>query len=399
MRILKFVGAFLGTLLLILLLTFGFNTKALFVLFENSDDLQEGQEWVARTTSLKTLTDYIGLHPERVAVVSRSAVNPDTSIRYSADVPHTMGTLSNFFLITTYARLVEENLINPNELIPLSETGRFQLPYIDHSHHETVKAVLADQGVLTPQNKVPLENLVQSAIIYNDLAISDFLYYKLGIEAIRETYRLLNIQSTDLPLPFSGLYITLSPALHNASFDTHFASLRKLSEKAFRDKVLVATKKYLQNKPFHRKVNAVFNEQQGLGIQFKQRRDVLALFPKSTAGELSRLVLAVQQEKLISPAISQRVWELLDWPFERQNINSEFKYYGALYDSRLGLLAGIDFGASTYSGEPFAQAVFFDSLQVAFWFHMSSNLMHQDYQRRLMWDPALRSATLQEISK
>ncbi|HET6528864.1 MAG TPA: hypothetical protein VFG39_08965, partial [Balneolaceae bacterium] len=241
--------------------------------------------------------------------------------------------------------------------------------------------------------------LVQSAIIYNDLAISDFLYYKLGIDAIRETYRLLNIRETDLPLPFSGLYITLNPALHDTSFTARFASLRKLSGKAFRDTVLTAAKKYQQNESFHRKVNAVFNEQQGLGIQFRQRRDVLTLFPKSTAGELSRLMLAVQQKELISPEISGRVWELMDWPFERQDITSEFKYYGAIYDSRLGLLAGIDFGASVYSGEPFAQAVLFDSLQVAFWFHMSSNLMLHDYQRRLMWDPALRSVTLHEINK
>ncbi|HET6528220.1 MAG TPA: hypothetical protein VFG39_05670, partial [Balneolaceae bacterium] len=155
MRILKFVGAFLGTLFIILLLTFGFNTQAVFVLFKNSDDLQEGQEWVIRTTSLKTLTEYIGLHPKRVALVSRSAVNPDTTIRYSADVPHTMGTLSNFFLIATYARLVEEDLINPDELIPLAKVNRFQLPYIDHSHHETVKAVLAEQDLITPENKVP----------------------------------------------------------------------------------------------------------------------------------------------------------------------------------------------------------------------------------------------------
>lgn len=399
MRILKFIGAFLGTFLLIFLLTFGFNMQALFTLFENSDDLQEGQKWVSKTTSLKKLTEYIGKQPERVAVVSRSAINSDTTIHFSADVPHAMGTLSNFFLITTFARLVETDSINPNELISLSKVDQYQLPFIDASHHETAKSVMADQEIITPENKVPLQSLVQSAIIYNDLAISDFLYYKLGSDAIHKTYQLLNTGSTDLPLPFSGLYITLSPALNNASFDAHFTSLRELSKSTFRDKVLTAAKKYIENEQFHETVNTIFNDQQGLGIQFRERRDILTLFPKSTAAELSRLMLQVQQKKLISPAVSQRVQELLNWPFERQSLNNDFKYYGAIYDSRLGLLNGIDFGASTYSGEPFGQAVLFDSLQIAFWFHMSSSLMHQDYQQRMMWDPALRAATLHEISK
>ena len=89
----------------------------------------------------------------------------------------------------------------------------------------------------------------------------------------------------------------------------------------------------------------------------------------------------------------------MDWPYERQSLNSDFNFYGAIYDNRLGLLNGLDYGASTYTQEPFGQALFFDSLQVAFWFHMSSNLMHQDYQQRLMWDPALREATLKEINQ
>lgn len=398
LRILKFLGAFLGAFLLIFLLTFGFNLQALFTLFDNSDDLQEGQQWVAKTTSLKSLTEYIGLHPERVAVVSRSAVNADTSIRYSAEVPHTMGTLSNFFLLATYARLVEAGSINPDELIALSEIAYYQLPYIDDSHHENAVEALENQDAITDNGAAALEDLVQATIIFNDLAISDFLFYKLGLNAIQETYALLNIQHIDLPLPFSGLYITLNPALHNTTFDKRFAYLNGLPEAAFRDKVLNNTQKYMQNEQFHQKVNKVFREQQGLGIQFRERRDMLALFPKATAGEFSRLMLQLQQKKLISSTVSHHLRQLMDWPFERQDIDTEFKYYGAIYDNRMGLLSGIDFGASTYSNEPFGQAVFFDSLQIAFWFHMSSSLMLQDYQQRLMWDPALRAATRREIN-
>ncbi|WP_440999133.1 serine hydrolase [Fodinibius sp. SL11] len=399
MRILKFIGVFLGTLILIFFIVFGFNLNALKTLYNNSGDLQEGQQWVSKATSLKGLTQYIGSNPQHATIVSQSVTNPDTTIAYGADKSRTMGTLSNLFLITTYGRLIENGQIDPNELIPLEKTDRFQLPYIDASHHDDAKSVLKNKDAVTNEGKVPLNELVQTAIIYNDLAISDFLYYKLGQKAINETFNLLDLQSTDHPLPFSGLYITLHSDLSNNTFDTHFEKLLALSEDEFRSKVLKNAERFKTDDDFNKRVTKLFEENQGLGIGFKERRNILTLFPKSTGEELSTLMVKLEQNELISTPVSKRVKDIMDWPYQEQGLNNDFKYYGALYDNRLGLLNGIDYGASVYSEEPFGQAVFFDSLQVAFWFHMSSNLMHQDYQQRLMWDPALREATLKEISK
>lgn len=395
MRIFKFIGVFLGTLMAVFFLVFGFNLDALKTLYNNSGDLQEGQEWVSKATSLKGLTQYIGSNPQHATIVSRSVTNPDTTIAYGADTPRTMGTLSNFFLITTYARLVENGQLDPNEMVLLDKTDRFQLPYIDASHHNDAKSVLN----LTEAGKAPLNQLVQTAIIYNDLAISDYLYYKLGQEAIIKTIELLDLESTDQPLPFSGLYISLHPDLSKQKFDAHFEKLLALPRDDFQNKVLENAERLRTDDDFYRRVTQLFEENQGLGIGFRERRNILTLFPKSTGEELSNLMVQLERNKLISPSVSKRVKDIMSWPYQEQGLNNDFKYYGALYDNRLGLLNGIDYGASVYSEEPFGQAVFFDSLQVAFWFHMSSNLMHQDYQQRLMWDPALRKATLQQISK
>ena len=399
MRILKFVGAFLGTLVLVFFLVFGFNLDALYTLYENSGDLQEGQQWVSKATSLKGLTEYIGEQPAHVSMVSRSVTNPDTTIAYGPDKPRTMGTLSNFFLIATYARLAEEGSLNPDTKVSLDSVDYYQLPFIDASHHEDAKTALSNRGVITDDNNVSLHELVQTMIIYNDLAAADFLYKKLGRSAINKTMQQLNLRHTDNPMPFAGLYISLHPGLADTTFETHFNRLSQQSDSAFTTSVQANQDRFLNDEQFHDRVINLFEEQQGLGIGFVERRNILALFPKSTADELSQLMVRLQQESLISPKVSKRIKKLMDWPYGEQSLNSDFKYYGAIYDNRLGLLNGIDYGASVYSEEPFGQAVFFDSLQVAFWFHMSSNLMHQDYQQRLMWDPALRTTTLQEIAK
>lgn len=394
MRILKFIGAFLGTLLVVFFIVFGFNLDALTTLFKNSEDLQEGQEWVSKTTSLKGLTEYIGENSEHTAVVSRSVTNPDTTIAYGEHERHTLGTLSNFFLITTYVRLVEDGKVNPAESVALNEVDHYQLPYIDASHHEDAKNALNSTA-----GSAQLQDLIESMIIYNDLAAADYLYQKLGADAIAGTYQLLELQHTDAHLPFAGLYITLHPNLTGNNFSTHFEELKKLSRDELRDQVLTNFERFMNDEKFHDEVINLFQKTNGLGIGFTERRDILSLFPKSTAGELSQLMMKLEQNKLISEAVSKGVKNIMDWPYAEQGLNNDFKYYGAIYDNRLGLLNGLDYGASVYSEEPFAQAVFFDSLQVAFWFHMSSTLMYQDYQQRLMWDPALRTATLQEINK
>lgn len=61
-------------------------------------------------------------------------------------------------------------------------------------------------------------------------------------------------------------------------------------------------------------------------------------------------------------------------------------------------MSGIDFGTSIYDGHTSAQAVFFDKLPVAFWLHLSANHMQEDYQQRLIWDPALYETTINEIT-
>lgn len=399
MRILKFAAAFLGTFLLIFLIVFGFNMNALFTLFENSGDIQEGQEWVANTKSLKGLTEYIAAQPERVSIASLALDNPDSSILYNEHTPRTMGRLSNIFLAIDYAWLVETGQLNPYERVPLSNISRRQLPYIDASNHRDAIEWLRENGKVSDLGSVSISDLVQVAIEYSDLAAHDYLYSNFDKRRLEDLIDALGMDETESPLPFSGLYITLHPGLHNTTFEARMDTLSSLSRTAFDSLVVHNFTRFTWDREFQLRVKEQFREDEGLGIGFKEMRDALALFPKTTASDMAGLMKKIYEGNAVSKAVSARVREILSWPLKNSRLRQDFRDYGAIYDSRLGMAAGIDYGSSTYSGEPFAQAVLFDDLQVAFWFHMSSNLMQQDFQQRLIWDPALRKATVQEIQK
>lgn len=399
LRILKFIGAFLAAFLIIFFIVFGFNMDALFTLMENSEDIQEGQEWVAKTQSLKGLTEYIGRQPERVSVASIAIDNPDSSILYNEHAPRTMGVLSNIFTVIEYARQVETGELDPNEQVPLSEVDHFQLPYMDASNHSTAVDQLEERELISDQNTVALADLVQVSVEFNDLAAADYLFFRFGKSQLDSLMGRLHIEETESPLPFSGMYALMKPDLYNMDVQQRMDSLSSMSRETFDSLAIAAAEKIAENETYREQVFSEFRRDEGLGIPFARQRDLLDFFPKTTALEMANLMKSIQQEELISAGVSGRIKEIMSWPLKSSRLQSDFSSYGAYYDSRLGLVNGIDFGASTYSNEPFAQAVFFDDLQLAFWFHMSSNLIHQDFEQRLIWDPALREATVNEIRK
>lgn len=399
MRILKFAGVFLVTLIVVFFIVFGFNLKGLFTLLDNKEGLQEGQEWVAKTSSLEGLTEYIGAQPEHVSIASIAIGYPDSSILYNEHTPRTMGRLSNLFLAIEYLRRMEQDKTDLQNKVDLDEINKFQLPYINSSNHDNALSALAGEDKIAEDGTVALSDVIRIAVEYNDLAASDYLLMSLGRQSMDKLMDELEIAETESILPFSGLYITLHPFLHDRSYRQHADSLSLLSRMEFEDLVWQTTREFAGDPAFREQVKAAFEEHTGLGIQFTRERDLLNFFPKTTAHEMVSLMRRIQQERLISKRVSQHMKEIMGWPLNSKRLSRDLKSYGAIYDNRIGMVNGISFGVSSYSDTPFAQAVFFDNLPVGFWFHMSSNLMHQDYKQQLVWDPALRKATIQQIQK
>lgn len=399
MRILKFIGVFLATLIIVLILTFGFSFDTLVQLFENRDGIQEGQEWVAKTFSLKGLTEYIGAQPERVSLASLNVKNPDSSLLYNEHTPRTMGTLSRVFLITEYVRQVEQQKISPRTPVSLDKLEIYQLPYINASNHSNALSALNDRNQISDNRMIAMDNLVRIAIEFNDIAATDYLLVSLGPTAIEQLMDKLEMKETESVLPFFGLYIILNPHLYDETFDDRMNSLSQLSRVEFEELVWETAYRYIEDERFQQRVRNLFDEKNGLGIKFTEARNALDFFPKTTAAEMSDLMIQIQQETLISRQVSKEIKDLMDWPLDTEELKKQLKAYGAMYDSRMGMANVIDFGVSARTGKSFAQAVFFDDLQVAFWFHMSSGLIHQDYGQRLIWDPALRNATENQIRR
>jgi hypothetical protein len=394
-RALLFFLSFVAVAIIIYAMAIIPNFNAFKTLFQNAEGMSEGSEYVANTYSLADLTGFIGNKPEHVSIVSISVDEPDSNLYYEENSPRTMGSLGNLILLYAYVQAVESAQLDPNEDLQLAELSRFRLPLISQNAHDGA----SEQLVTEESPTFTLEDAVHAMVEFNDLVIADFLWAKLGEPALKASLRelkdSLNLKVTELPLPNAALYMAIAePASFVPDYSPKNNSLRTDStlRVAFHSQVLENFYLKTAKDEQFSAVQAAFKENR-INQNFMRERDALALFPQTTAFELAQIMRFLLLDDRLDTKLQTRVLNALGWPNGSTTVARSFESYYAQYDSRMGLLSGVDFGTSIYTGEQRIQVVLFDEIPVAFWHHMSANHMQEDFQQRLIWDPALFQTT------
>ena len=371
------------------------NFTAFKTLFQNAEGMSEGSEYVANTYSLVDLTRFIGNKPEHVSLVSISIDRPDSSLYYQENRPRTMGSLGNLILLYAYAQAVESSQLDPNEELSLEEISKFRLPLISQNAHDG-----AIERLVTEESpSFTLEDAVHAMVEFNDLVLADFLWSKLGVTALekglKELRDSLDLKVTELPLPNAALYMAIAePVSYVPVFSPKQDSLRidSTQRSLFHSKALENFRQITADPEWFASVQAAFKANR-INQNFMQERDALALFPQTTATELAQIMHYLLLDDRLDTELQAHILQALGWPNGSTTVARSFESYYAQYDSRMGLLSGVDFGTSIYTGEQRIQVVLFDEIPVAFWHHMSANHMQEDFQQRLIWDPALFQTT------
>ncbi len=389
-RAFKFFAAFFFTALIVFGAILFFNWKPFNTFYENREAMVEGSKWVEETYSLRGLSRYIAANPQHVSVVSSVITSDgDSTISYGANIPRPMGTTGNIFTLIASADAIESGVMDAGQPIDWNAISTYQVPGVSASEHEQSRRAAMARGWINSDGQIPLSRALQLLAEFNDLALADYLWWNISRDGWSDLSDKLNLEQTELPLPFSGLYQALSPGIREMETAELYKQERSKEEAEFRADVIERSARFAADVDYRDQV-IDFAESNRLGNTFMEERDGLEFFPKTTASEIVRLLTHLHNDELISEHVSTMVKGWLRWPLERQSgINRDFSDYGAIYDNRMGLLNGIDFGTSLYTGDTTVQAVFFDRIQIAFWFHMSSNHMHQDFQQRLIFDPAM----------
>ena len=387
MRLLKFISAFLATALVLVVVVIGLNWGAFQTFLDNREAFMEGSEWVPKTQSLRGLTEYIEENPQQASIASIVLEHPDSTLNFQADVPRPMGSLSDLFLMTAYAIEMDSGTIDPDQSIALDEINTFLLPDVNNSVHNDA-FTFADQNGFIENGTITLNNALLLLSYFNDPALSDYLWWNIQPYDWESFKQKFDLDVTEMPLPYSGLYLSISEAVSDKSIEALFDQWENRRNE-YRSHVIKLSDQFENNQ----RLRTAWSEElenNRLGRSFMEERDALDLFPKTTASEAVSFLRKIRTGVNISEGSAEMILNWMRAPYlDRSEITRDFTDYGAIFDNRMGLLNGIDFGTLVYTGETKIQAIFFDRLPIGFWFHMSGTHMHQDFQQRLIYDPAL----------
>lgn len=390
MRFLKFAGVYIGVVLFIFILVVGFNWKEFTTVFDNSAALTEGQELVEKTFSLGGLAELIAEKPDYFSAYSTYLSSGKENLAIQADTPRPLVGLSSLILMV---HILDQSIIHPeflNQSVSLDSIERYYIPNVNRSVQEKSMELLSSKIQLNAH--LTHADLLPVLTEYNTQSIFDYLLLQQDRVELTKTITRFGLPESFELIPFSGAAIQLQPQLQNKSFDDLFTSYTK-NDSIWRKSVWESTKSYVQNTSFRDRVISTFSEKES-GLNFLQEKQSFGLYPQTTPKNIISFFRNVLTSSDWNAETKQKLYNYLTWPMTDRSINYWFSFYGGIFESKMGLLNGIDIGSPKERNDTLIQAVFFDRIPIALWFHMSSKFINLDYQRRISWDAELRERSL-----
>lgn len=394
MRILKFIAVFLGTLIIVGAIIIIPAWHSIKTIFSKSSPLKQGIEWVNRTGTERGFVNYLKAKPADGSFYSITFHQPDSTIAYSDSVMRPMGELSDFLLLVEYAREVDQGTLSPEDTVSLSEIDPYLLPGNNVGDHEEALNFLKQTGRISKDNIIHLKDVPIMMTGYNDEAASDYLYMRLGETHLKSLLNSLNSNEIELPLPWSGL--ALAEALPADESDSlRIARLLRMSKASFRHLVISKTDS-LKSIPYYR-MEMKKKMSENTDVPFQVMNLSNQLLPKASATALGKLLDEAMHDSLIDQNVSRLVRGALQWKIHNPAFDSQFTYYGGLFDQRIGMLSGMDASISGDTGITQVHVVLLENIPLALWLHLSSEFMDQNFLQRMALDQAFHAFTFNQL--
>ncbi len=393
------IAKFLGIFLLVAVSLFGgiywLNKSAIDAVLRN--DLSEGTEYVPLTYSLKGLVEYLATDPDAYSLVSVRFDQPDSSIHFNADTRRSLGNLAHLLLITDYVDAVGAGVVDSTTSIDFALLEQLQVPRFE------VNRFKGDISELRDLDNATIDDLAAMLAENNNTVFADYLYNFLGAERVNSLPSRFGLVDIEAPLPWSGIVTAWDPRIQGRPFEMLNGEYSSMSNVDYHAHITEFGQRYMVDAAWRDTVaSRIASGDDILFLEEKIRnRYTTRAVPRNLAYFLHNLI----HGDLLSEGAQSHLVSILSWPMKNSKTAREFSQYMAIYDSRMGYLAGVDLGIVAGETEAVSQVFIMENIPVGLFMHLSSNLMTQDFQQRLIWDPelarvaynSLNNATLHQI--
>lgn len=387
-RIAKFLGIFLLVATSLFGSIYWFNKSAIDAVLRN--DLSEGTEYVPLTYSLKGLVEYLSTEPDSYSIVSIRSDKPDSSIYFNADTRRSLGNLAHLILIAGYVDAVGSGEADSTTAIDFALLERLQVPRFEVNRYK------GDMGELRDLDNATIDDLAAMLAENNNTVFADYLYNFLGAERISGLPSRFGLVDIEAPLPWSGIITAWDPRIHGRPFEMLYGEYGSMSNSDYHTTVTKLGQRYMEDAAWRDTVAVRIAS--GNDILFAEEKIRNRYTTRAVPRELASFLRNLIHGDLITEGAKNHILSILSWPMRNSKISREFNQYIAIYDSRMGFLAGVDLGIVSGTTGPISQVFIMEDIPVGLFMHLSSNLMTQDFQQRLIWDPELAKVAFESLN-
>lgn len=158
-----------------------------------------------RYTSESAVLNYIAGHSGDVALACLDPADPQAGLYHRAEEPFPLASTFKLVLLAAYADQVAAGRLDPRESVSVAKLEAYYLPETDGGAHAEFLNSL-DEGA----QSVTLSQAADAMIVYSSNAAADYLYSRIRDADFTELYRRLELENTDLPFTYLGLYLFMS---------------------------------------------------------------------------------------------------------------------------------------------------------------------------------------------
>ena len=388
-RITKFIGAFLLVAITLFGGIYWLNKSAVDAVLRN--DLSEGSEFVPLTYSLKGLVEYLATDPDSYSLVSIRDDKPDSSVYFNADTRRSLGNLAHLMLIASYVDAVHSGDLDSTSHVDIELLEQFHVPHFEPNRFRS------DLGELKKLDQPTINDLVFQLAENNNTVFADYLYQVLGPQRIAAIPSRFGIVGVESPLPWSGIVTAWDPRVQERPFEMLRGEYEAECDTCYHTLITEFGQRYLADAAWRDTVAARVSR--GDDILFVEEKIRNQYTTRAVPEALASFFETLVEGDVLPTAARDHAVRILSWPMKNSKISREFEQYMAIYDSRMGYLAGVDYGIVAGETEAVQQVFIMENIPVGLFMHLSSNLMTQDFQQRLIWDPSLTKAVYDNLNQ
>ncbi len=235
------------------------------------------------------------------------AQNGEEIISYQSAVVRPLASTVKILIATEYAMQIEQGRLNKESLVSLEDLNRHYFAGTDGGMHEAWLESMASEGKIN-NNTVALHDVAKGMIVYSSNANTDYIINLLGVAAINERAKALELTQHEEVYPIVSALLIPS----------------QIRTEGMDDRQLVQTLRELPMETYRSLAEELSNELTEGTLDLRDAAadhsvDVQKVWSDrligATANDYGKLMAVISNNQLL-PAATEVLRDLLEWPME-----------------------------------------------------------------------------------